>query len=70
MFAAWALNPPEAMPANALPTRFLAVLSFTMAAAVVFYTPSSTSFRMILPATIDFPRPSIQFSADGFLSVQ
>mmetsp|Transcript_17676 Transcript_17676/g.68602 ORF Transcript_17676/g.68602 Transcript_17676/m.68602 type:complete len:210 (-) Transcript_17676:787-1416(-) len=52
------------------PTRFLLMLSSTMRSTVVLRTSRTTSARMTASQTTDRPRPSIQFTAEAFLSVQ
>ncbi|BAS80587.1 Os02g0713801, partial [Oryza sativa Japonica Group] len=66
---AWALKPPRA-PATADPARFLIMLSSTSFSTVVLRTFCTTSPLIIASQTTDFPRPSIQFTAVGFLSEQ
>lgn len=66
---AWALKPPRA-PAIAEPARFLIVFSSTSDCTLVFRTFFTTSSLITASQTTDFPRPSIQFTAAGFLSEQ
>jgi len=66
---AWALKPPRA-PAIAEPARFLIVFSSTSDCTFVFRTFFTTSSLITASQTTDFPRPSIQFTAAGFLSEQ
>ncbi|GMP37216.1 hypothetical protein CsSME_00009006 [Camellia sinensis var. sinensis] len=69
MLLAWALNPPSA-PAMAEPVRFFSMFSSTNDATSVFRTFSTTASFIITSQTTDLPRPSIQFTAAGFLSEQ
>ncbi|BAT06215.1 Os08g0512801, partial [Oryza sativa Japonica Group] len=66
---AWALKPPRA-PATAEPARFLITLSSTNDCTLVFSTFLTTSSLITASQTTDLPRPSIQFTAAGFLSEQ
>merc|ERR1719491_1556484 len=69
ILAAWALNPPID-PANADPIKFLSILSLTIVFTSVLRVARTTSFGIVASTTTDFPLPSIQLIAEGFLSVQ
>ena len=69
MLAACALKPPM-LPAMAEPTKFLLRLRSISAFTDVFSTDLTTSALIVASHTTDLPRPSIQFIAEGFLSVQ
>jgi hypothetical protein len=69
IFDACALNPPID-PAIALPTRFFLMFRLHSASTVVLSTFFTTLPGITASATTLFPRPSIQFIAAGFLSVQ
>lgn len=69
IFAACALNPPIE-PAIADPTRFLDMFRSTIASTDVFKTDCTIALGIIASADTDFPLPSIQLMAAGFLSVQ
>mmetsp|Transcript_1519 Transcript_1519/g.3035 ORF Transcript_1519/g.3035 Transcript_1519/m.3035 type:complete len:229 (-) Transcript_1519:135-821(-) len=58
------------LPATIDPTRFFTLFTSTRLADVVFNTLLTMSSWIIVSQTTLFPRPSIQFTADGFLSVQ
>lgn len=58
------------LPAIAEPIMFFDIFKSTKACVVVFKTEETTSAETIHSQTTDFPLPSIQFTADGFLSVQ
>ena len=57
-------------PAMAEPTRFFDVLRSTRAEVDVFRTDLMMWAGTMASATTDLPRPSTQFTAAGFLSVQ
>jgi hypothetical protein len=50
--------------------KFLSMFSSNKAGTVVFKTLLTTASVMTASHTTDFPRPSIQFTAVGFLSAQ
>uniref|UniRef100_A0A6B0U4H7 Putative secreted protein n=1 Tax=Ixodes ricinus TaxID=34613 RepID=A0A6B0U4H7_IXORI len=69
MLAACALNPPT-LPAMAEPIKFFVMFTSTKAWVFVLRTSFTTLAGIVASQTTLFPRPSIQFSAAGFLSVQ
>ena len=64
-----ALKPPIE-PAIADPTKFLYVFTSTIAAGSTLSTERTSEAGMTASTATDLPRPSIQLTADGFLSVQ
>lgn len=58
------------LPAIAEPIMFFDIFKSTKVCVVVFKMEKTTSAEIIHSQTTDFPLPSIQFTADGFLSVQ
>ncbi|CCJ28701.1 unnamed protein product [Pneumocystis jirovecii] len=69
ILAACALNPPI-LPAIELPTKFFEIFNSTRSSTLDLRTDLTMSFKITASAITLFPRPSIQFIAAGFLSVQ